>query len=287
MFSGIPPLEGERFFTNGLFFVLKKDDDGTLYLEAEEGGTAYNGISAGTALIPVNTIEGLESASFGAIRSYASDIESDDTLRLRIYDKISGIGESGNRQHYKEWCESVDGAARARIFPLWNGGNTVKAVLINADGEPCSQAVTDAVQEFVDPADNGVTVYKDGVRYVVGDGLGNGAAPIGAHFTAAPALRTFINIIVYCYEGEVTDETAAELKIAEVLNRRFKAIAFAGDETSGGIVKYNDIITAITTEVTEITDFHNLTVNGGTENIIVPPENVPVTATVNIEITRG
>lgn len=284
VFSGTAPLSGERFFANGLYFTLVINDSNEKYFEAEEGGTAYNGIPSGTPAIPMNNLEGLDSAVFGSVRSYADDAESDASLRLRIYDKISGIGESGNKQHYKEWCESVDGVVKARIFPLWNGGNTVKAALIGSEGLPCSQSVVEAAQEFVDPADNGGSTTVDGVTYVVGDGLGNGAAPIGAHFTAAPALKTLLNVVVYCHAEDVTDIAAAELRMAEVLGDYCKDIALSGDETSGGIVRHNDIIVAITTEVREITDFSSLTINGSTDNIIIPPENVPVIATAAIEI---
>ncbi|MBQ8436003.1 MAG: baseplate J/gp47 family protein, partial [Oscillospiraceae bacterium] len=165
-----------------------------MFLEAEEGGAKYNVILPGETAVPVDTIEGLTSAVFGGIKSYATDIEDDESLRARVINKISGVGESGNKQHYKIWCESVDGVSKARIFPLWNGGNTVKAVLINADGLPCSDAVTEAVQQFIDPDSFGKTVTVGTVTYKVGDGLGEGTAPIGAHFTAIPAFKYEIEI---------------------------------------------------------------------------------------------
>ena len=157
--------ENERFFYNGLYFVLKTDESGW-YFEAEETGTEYNNIFPGTAAVPVDTILGLEGAEFGTVIEYGTTPEDDESLRRRLKDKISGSGENGNKQHYKIWCESIDGVGKAKIFPLWNGPNTVKAVLIDLNGLPCGKDIVNEVQKYVDP---------DGL------GLGEGCAPIGAH----------------------------------------------------------------------------------------------------------
>ena len=137
----------------------------------------------------MNNIEGLISATFGAIYENGSDAEGDEALRNRVIEKIAGPAENGNKQHYKTWCESIDGVGRARIFPLWLGENTVKAVLIDTTGKPCGEAKVQEVQEYIDPADKGMTATVNGKTYTIGDGLGNGVANIGAHFTAVAATR--------------------------------------------------------------------------------------------------
>ena len=71
----------------------------------------------------MNNIEGLISATFGAIYETGSDEDDDESLRNRVIEKIAGPAENGNKQHYKTWCESIDGVGRARNFPQWLGEN--------------------------------------------------------------------------------------------------------------------------------------------------------------------
>jgi len=282
-FTGIVPEVGERFFCNSLYFVLKKTSDNVLFLEAEEGGAKYNVILPGETAVPVDTIEGLTSAVFSGIKSYATDIEDDESLRARVINKISGVGESGNKQHYKIWCESVDGVSKARIFPLWNGGNTVKAVLINADGLPCSDAVTEAVQQFIDPDSFGKTVTVGTVIYKVGDGLGEGTAPIGAHFTAIPAFKYEIEISLKVELVNGANIDIVRSRIISILTDYFKGIALSGDDKSNSTVRISEIGALITTGVSEIIDFSELLLNGLASNVTITPTFIPVLGGVLVE----
>ena len=63
-----------------------------MYFEAEAAGEAGNDIYAGTPAVPVNNIEGLISATFGAIYENGSDAEGDEALRNRVIEKIAGPG---------------------------------------------------------------------------------------------------------------------------------------------------------------------------------------------------
>ena len=132
-YEGEKPSVGERFYNDGSYFVLMYSDDGYYYLQAEAAG-AEPLISSGTAAIPVNEIAGMTAATFGELIESGTEEEDDDSLRTRVQEKIAGPAENGNKQHYKSWCESIDGIGHARIYPLWNGPNTVKAVLIDSSG---------------------------------------------------------------------------------------------------------------------------------------------------------
>ena len=103
-FEGTQPEVGERFYHDGHYFVLRKDSDGDLYLEAEEAGTVANGIYSGTPAIPVNNIPDLTAATFGEVMEAGAEEESDDDLRERLREKMSGPAENGNKQHYRTWC---------------------------------------------------------------------------------------------------------------------------------------------------------------------------------------
>ncbi|MCD8364695.1 MAG: baseplate J/gp47 family protein [Clostridiales bacterium] len=280
-FEGTTPDVGERFYYDGLYFVLCVDDDGVYYLEAEEAGESGNTIYEGTAAVPVNTIEGLTSATFGELYEAGTDEEDDESLRTRVQEKIAGPAENGNKQHYKTWCESVDGVGMARIYPLWNGPNTVKAVLIDSTGHGCTDAKVAEVQEYIDPATKGYTAEVDDITYVVGDGLGEGVANLGAHFTAFGAIDYEINVsfTVELASGYTTD--AVEEEASEAIEEYLKEMALEYDEADDIVVRLTSI-GSIISGLSSVLDYSDLTINGDTQNITPGDNYVPVIGEVTV-----
>ena len=282
-FEGTTPNVGERFYYDGIYFTLKQDGDGgAYYLEAEQPGESGNGIYSGTPAVPVNNIDGLVSATFGVILENGTDEEDDDSLRTRIKEKIAGPAENGNRQDYKTWCESVDGVSRARIFPLWNGENTVKAVLIDGTGKPCGEAKVTEVQEYIDPAKKGMTATVDGKTYTVGDGLGNGVANIGAHFTAVGATALTINVSFKAELSSGATLETAKAEASEAIEEYFRGLVLDTDEGAEIIVRVS-AVGAILSGLSNLVDYSNLLLNGGTGNITPGEDDVPVLGEVSIE----
>lgn len=280
-FEGVSPQIGERFYSDGLYFVLKEDADGVQYLEAEIAGTGGNNVYSGTNAVPVNTIEGLTAATFGTLYENGTDTEDDDSLRARVEEKITGPAENGNKQHYKTWCESIDGIGQARIYPLWNGPNTVKAVLIDSNGAPCSAAKAAEVQQYIDPATMGYTATVNGITYTVGDGLGEGVANLGAHFTAAAAIGLEINVAFEAElrSGATTDAAAQEAK--EALTAYFRQMVLDNDEAEDITVRLSQV-GAIISGLNTVLDYSHLTLNGADQNISPGEDCVPVIGEVSV-----
>jgi uncharacterized phage protein gp47/JayE len=274
-FEGVTPDIGERFFSDGLYFRLREADNGELYLEAEETGIGGNDIFDGTAAVPVNNIAGLTSATFTGIREYGTDDEDDESLRQRVKEKIAGPAENGNKQHYKTWCESIEGVGLARITPLWNGPNTVKAILISPLGLPCSARIVEEVQTYIDPATKGYTTVVDGRTYVVGDGLGEGIANLGAHFTAAAADELKINITLDVELASGTTADSASEAVQTAVAEYFKDLVLSTTVASDLVVRYT-AVGAIISSLSMILDYHNLQINGGTDNVHLGEDDVPV-----------
>lgn len=282
-FEGVTPQLGERFYTDGQYFRLAEDAEaGVLYLEAEIAGSSGNEIYSGTPAVPVNNIEGLTAATFGAIYENGSDDEEDESLRTRVQEKIAGPAENGNKQHYKTWCESREGVGRARIFPLWNGPNTVKGVLIDAEGQPCSESKVSEVQEYIDPATKGYTATVDGKVYVVGDGLGEGVANLGAHFTAAAATPLEIKVSFEAELASGATPEAAEQEATEAIEQYLKELVLTTVEATDIVVRVS-AIGAILSGLQNLLDYSNLKLNGATSNIIPGEDDVPVVGEVVIE----
>lgn len=280
-FEGTTPAIGERFFTNGSYYTLKSTDDGTLYLESETAGIAGNDVYQGTAAVPVGNIQGLVSAAFGIIKEYGTDAETDDSLRIRLREKISGPAENGNKQHYKTWCESIEGVGRAKIMPLWNGPNTVRAILINPLGLPCSETVVERVQEYIDPATKGYTAVVDGKTYKVGDGLGEGIANLGAHFAATAAEKTVIDIE---FKAElingITVGDAVEA-MTEAIKNYFRSVVMETADTNDIVIRVS-AVGALISSLPVILDYSELKINGNTGNIKLDEDSVPIIGEVTI-----
>ena len=269
-FTGTQPEVGDRFFAeDSEYYFTVTEETGILLLTAEAEGAGANTLSPGTPVVPVDNIDGLEAAYLGELHTPGSDEETDDALRTRLREKMAGPAENGNRQHYQTWCESVDGVGRARIIPLFAGENTVRAVLYAPDGSPCSAAVVDAVQEYVDPITQGYTFTDgDGVTWTCGDGFGDGAANMGAHFlaTAAAELGVYVSFTATPTEGHTTEECAEAAE--EVIGAYLQELMLDTEEGEQVVIRISSI-GAMLMELPEMLDYENLTVNDGTSNIAV------------------
>lgn len=283
-FDGVMPQIGERFYNDGRYFTFREGDENgrsIYYLEAEAAGSGNNDIYKGTPAVPVNNIEGLTSAEFGALYENGSDAEEDESLRARVQEKIAGPAENGNQQHYKTWCESIDGVGRARIFPLWNGPNTVKAVLIDGEGQPCGPAKVEEVQNYIDPATKGYTATVDGRTYTVGDGLGEGVANLGAHFTATGAIPLTIDVSFAAELAIGATKDAARQDAEGAIEEYFKGLVLDTAEVTDIVVRVS-AVGAILSGLQTILDYSDLKLNGAAVNIMPGEDGVPVIGEVDI-----
>ena len=269
IFDGTVPTENERFFHNGLYFKVVYND-GNVYLEAEEPGTTYNDIQSETQAVPVDTVDGLIKAQFGDVSEYGSEAEDDENMRRRLKEKISGAGENGNKSHYKVWCESVDGVGKARIFPLWNGANTVKAVLISYDGLPCTDDIVSKVQEYIDPESAG---------------LGEGVANLGAHFTAVSVQSKVIDISATIETDETSDANAVTERLKSAFENYFRTLVMNASDGEEVVVRYSGL-GAVISSISGVIDYCDLTLNGNTGNIAVDELSVPVLGVTNFEFIQ-
>lgn len=272
VFEGATPAVGDRFFATDseYYFTLIKTEEGELLLEAETEGTECNTLSAGTELISVDDIDNLEVSSLGEIYELGTDEETDDALRTRLREKIAGPAENGNRQHYKTWCESVDGVGRARIIPQFAGENTVRAVLYSSEGLPCPLEVVKAVQDYIDPITQGYEFRaKDGQTYICGDGFGDGVANLGAHFLATAAIEFPLRVAFKATpaEGYTADECAEAA--TDVIEDYLQGLTLETEEGEQVIIRIS-IIGAMISEMTQLLDYENLQINGAGSNIAVP-----------------
>jgi len=233
---------------------------GTVTVQAVTAGETGNVGANSITAIPV-TIAGITAVTNvnAAVGGYAE--ETDTALRKRYYEALQEPATSGNIYHYKQWAKSVSGVGDAKVFPLWNGDNTVQVVIINSNMGVADSALIATVQAYIDPSISGT---------------GEGQAPIGAYCTVASATGLSINIsvTVSLISGYVLADvkTAIENNVISYL----KSIAFVQN-----YVSYAKIGNAII-DTEGVSDYSNLLVNSGTANITVGDKAVAILGTVTV-----
>ncbi|MBZ0992624.1 phage tail protein, partial [Clostridioides difficile] len=131
-------------------------------------------------LIPIEYIDGLETAELTEILINGEDEESEDSLRQRYYDSLNSQSFGGNIQNYKDEVNKIQDVGGVKVYPVWDGGGTVKLVIINSNFKVPSEDLVNLVQEEIDPIGH--------------QGQGLGLAPIGHKVTVTGVVSTTINI---------------------------------------------------------------------------------------------
>ncbi len=142
----------------------------------EQLGTVGNHFSG--TLDNIDNVSGV-TAVLSDILTPGIDEESDETLRERFKQYLANPAQNSNLAQYKQWAMEFSGIGRAKITPLWNGGNTIKIAITNSQFQPADSALVSAFQSYIDPG---------------ASGLGNGVAPIGSKVTVVSGTAKNIGV---------------------------------------------------------------------------------------------
>lgn len=250
---------GTKFSIEGVFYTVKALISGLDYnLECDtvgEIGNSYTG-----TLLPASYVEGLTSATITDIIIAGAEIETDEQLRERYKQNIVNPPQEGNVAQYLKWASDYEGIGIAKVFPLWNGGNTVKVAITNRLYLPAEQTLVDAFQLYMDPN---------------AAGLGSGQAPIGSKVTIVGGTQKNIDVYanIILTEGYVEAEGAAA-----ALSAYFESITYVKPNAS-----YMRIGSALL-DCQSIADISNLTINGGIVDIPLVGDEIPVLNSLNLVV---
>lgn len=172
-------LQGARFHCGGYNWqVSEKVSDGVYLLVAEESGSAPNRTVG--RLTPLEYQENLGSASIVDIVESGADEESTEAFRARYFADLSAQSFGGNKADYIDKAGKIAGVGAVKVESAYDGGGTVKLIIMDSGyGEPAS-VLTDKVQNIFDPPESS------------GDGLG--LAPIGHKVTVCGAKSREVDI---------------------------------------------------------------------------------------------
>ncbi|GIO95055.1 tail protein [Paenibacillus lautus] len=239
---------------------------GTAPIRAVVPGSNGN-VPAGVIQLIMTSVSGVTSVTNPEPTRSGTDTESDQSLLERFYAKVRSQGTSGNKAQYMQWANEIAGVGGVEVAPLWKGPGTVGLYLIDTDKRAASQDIVDAVQQYIDPSQ---------------DGQGEGVAPAGPVITVMPAAEVAIDISVKVQRTQEQPSTMEEIRklIEDGVRTYLQQIAFNRKDP---LVRYTRIA-AVLLDIPIIVDYSDLTINGHTEqqNIEIGSGQVAVLGTVSV-----
>lgn len=239
---------------------------GTAPIRAVVPGSSGN-VPAGVIQLMMTSISGVTSVTNPEPTRSGSNTESDQSLLERFYAKVRSQGTSGNKAQYRQWANEIAGVGGVEVAPLWQGPGTVGLYLLDTDKRAASQDIVDAVQQHIDPSQ---------------DGQGEGVAPAGPVITVMPAVEVPIHISVKVQRTQEQPSTMDEIRklIEDGVRTYLQQIAFNKKDP---LVRYTRIA-AVLLDIPIIIDYTDLTINGYTEqqNIEIGSGQVAVLGTVSV-----
>lgn len=261
---------GSRFnYDNVNFQVIELLDDmeHTYKLRCETLGIAGNNCIG--SIVPIDPIPGLATAEITKLITPGENEEDTETFRLRYFAALKSKAYGGNGSDYKEKVLALPGIGGVKVYRCWNGGGTVKLVILNSQYAIPDSELVEEVQNEIDPSPQG---------------KGYGIAPIGHVVTVAAATDIKINVSADITLKEGYDpadvQTAVEAAINSYLEARRQEWCNQSD-TEQVIVRAAYILTAML-NVQNVIDVANVTINGETDRITLETDEVPTLGTVSL-----
>ena len=170
------------------YVIIQQTTTGHAIIECEQYGTIGNEYSG--ALLPLFPSDNLKSATITGTKQPAQDEESDDDYSERIIEHLNSKSFGGNIRDYKDYVESISGTSEPKVFPVWDGGGTVKLSILDSQYNPISADFIAEIKDKIDP-----TAYT---------GQGVGTAPIGHQVTVVTPTSITINVSATLTLDDVT-----------------------------------------------------------------------------------
>ncbi len=253
--------------------VVEKLDETNYILEPDiEGnmGTAYLGDIASQQFVG-----DLKRAVIVETYLLARDYEDDESFRQRLTAIINRSPFGGNVADYDRIMREVDGVGEVQVYPVWDGGGTVKVSVVGLNYNPISASKITELQTMVDPSPQG---------------LGKGLAPIGHTVTITTPNEKIVDIsaTLTLLEGVVIGQISGEVtENIEAYISRLRADW--GVENS--FLNYNcdvlkvKIMEAITS-VAGVVNVADVTINGSTNDLLLSQtavkQEIPILGTVTL-----
>ncbi|MFD0959796.1 baseplate J/gp47 family protein [Paenibacillus chungangensis] len=266
--SPMAVVSGSRFAKDRLVYIVGQEmGTGEYMVTCEQEGSIGN--ERFGELLPLQYVEGLARAELGEVLVPGVDEEGDEALRQRYYAAVNEPAFGGNVAQYKAILNDMDGVGASKIYPVWNGGGTVKAAIISGDWREPSSTLLSEVQTKLDPSGSS------------GEGLG--LAPIGHQVTVAGVSESAVNVETTLTLALGTTVGQVQDEVEEVMAAYMLDIRRTWAEQSQLVVRVAQVDARLL-GVEGVEDVNGTALNGAAENMVLGGDEVPVMGTVTLHV---
>lgn len=251
---------GARFNGDDLNYkVIEKIGDGVYKVQCETAGTVGNGYFG--TIIPIDYIQGLETARIVSNLIPGEDEEETEAFRTRYLASLTSQAYGGNVADYKEKVNSLAGVGGCKVYRAseWNGGGSVKIVIINSEFEEPSNDLVDSIQNEIDPETN--------------HGEGMGIAPIGHIVSVAGVNVDEVTISTTLEYATGYNWDSIKNQFYEVIDEYFSELNQGWANSDNIVVRISQIESRIL-EITGIVDISNTLINNQANNYTLDKDSI-------------
>lgn len=260
-----------RFNLNEInYYVYEKleEENGYFYysLKCEEPGIVGN-ITAGD-LLPMDTVRGLKHAKVVGVITPGEDVEETESFRDRYFRSLNNKAFGGNIQDYKNKMEEIPGVGGVKVYPVWNGGGTVKIVFTTSEHNSPSNDFVKEVQEILDP----VPFNQKGL----------GQAPIGHLVTVEGTVDREIDISTkLTFKNGVSFELVKD-DIDKKIDEYLLSLRETWEDSANITIRVSRIESNIL-DIEGIIDVEKTKINGVESNLELEGDIIPVLGVIENE----
>lgn len=267
---------GSRYSVDELNYVVTKrlTADGNTYMaRCETAGTVGNKTNG--KAIPIDHVTGLQYAEITAVLVPGEDEEDTEVFRQRYLKTYETQAYGGNITDYQEKVGKIDGVGGVKVYPIWNGGGTVKVVFSTSENKVPSSEFVSEVQEALDPipyAQHGVGIAPIGHRVTV-QGVAESSVSIGLNinFLGTDTYDTCADDIKATIQSYF-DELNADWQATEV-------VTTSRYENRGLVIRISQLESRLLARP-YVSDIGHTTLNGSESNLELADDALATVGTV-------
>lgn len=248
------------------YIVIGKISKYECMARCETSGSAPNDLTG--TVTTITYVKDLTTAKITEILVKGTDASTKDDLLAEYKNSFDSSSFGGNVAEYKQRLNAMEGIGGCKIYPVWNGGGTVKAVLISSDYGKVSEYLVKEIQDKMCPTPK----------------AGYGIAAIGHDMTVESVKELNVNVksnITFA-TGNTWSSCKNEIiaAVSSYIADQRKAWA-NGDENTYITIYISRIESAILT-CSSVLDIGDTSINGNTSNLVLSWDTIPTMGTVEV-----
>lgn len=297
---------GKRFNLDSLnYIVTEKIADGEYRVQCETPGTVGNQYFG--QLIPIEYVEGLETATLMEVLIPGEDEEDTEDLRTRYFNSFDEKAFGGNVRDYIEKTNAIPGVGSTKVTRVWNGdirpADMIPNEIVNEWYEGIIGTVNPTVKAWLEivysaakakkltvggtvlltilnseygvPTPELIQTVQTAIDPEQNAGEGYGLAPIGHVVTVKPADAVTINVKTTITFDVGYGWNNLQSSIDEAIQAYLLELRKTWADNPYLVVRVSQIETRLLA-ISGIVDIENTRINNKTDNLTLGKYEVPI-----------